>query len=193
MRDRFPLEPVTVVVHRDRGVDEVWIGEYARWEAEDDPAVVLTIGGMGEERYFGLAEIHEVAHGLRAGTIAGSSQTVEVRQSYEADAITSITMGGMPRVPMPLDVIGYIHASNGEFLMPSLHAMAEDDGFVVTMLLNADAGLYVRYASAWHRLVNPDAIDGLSVHDVNDAALDMFDQFDRAGQLVHASSMSPSP
>jgi hypothetical protein len=189
MQPQFPSSPATVIVFRRQGNEEVWIGDTVYWERESTPTYVLTARALGEERYFPLGFLEETVPGQWEGILWDTDLRVLVRPTVESDAVTSVTMHGMPRVPMPIPVISSIHASSGEFLMPQLFAMSEDDGFVATMMLNTDAGLYVRYSGAWHLLTNEDAIDGLNVTEVADSALDMFDMFDRAGQLVALSNM----
>lgn len=188
-RSKFPTLG-SLIIHRPNG-DEVWIG-YQSWEAEGDIPVLLTNEAMGDEKWFPFASLEEVAPNLWEGrlwTEQGEGLRATIRPTVETDAITSVTMAGMPRVPMPLDAIASIHASSTGVVMPTLWAMSDDEGFVVTLMLNTDAGLYIRYASTWHLLSDDDVVDGLNVTEVEDTAMEMFDQFDRAGQLVHLTAM----
>lgn len=170
---------------------ETWIG----FVSEDTGAnmglnapIILTNTALGEERYVELSEL--VTSGpIWYGKTWEQNFPVTVRPTTENDAVSAISMSGGPRIPLPVPVLAAIHQSNGEFNMPTLWSMSDDDGFVVTMMLATDVGLYVRFSNQWHLLSNDDVVDGLSVHEVDGAALDMFDQFDRAGQLVHTSAM----
>jgi hypothetical protein len=49
--------------------------------------------------------------------------------------------------------------------------------------------MYVRYSGAWHPIVDEDVVDGLNAAETAETSVDMFDQFDRAGQLVHITAM----
>lgn len=189
---KFEAAPVTIVITRPVG-EETWIGSILDWEAGDGVPYVATLYAMSDARWFPMTQLDEVAPLMWQGRLAtmdgDDGDRFIIRPTVEADAVSSITMSGMPSVPMPLDVISSIHASNGEFQMPTLWAMSDDEGFVATLMLNSDAGLFVRYSGGWHRILDEDAVDGLNVTEVDDAALEMFDQFDRAGQMVALSSM----
>jgi hypothetical protein len=69
-----------------------------------------------------------------------------------------------------------------------LFALTDSDGFVVTMMLDTEAGLHLRFSGMWFDMVE-EVVDGLGLTEVETAALDMFDQYDRSGQLVHVSAM----
>lgn len=191
----FSASPCTLVIHRPNG-DELWIGARISWEAESEPPFVLSNFAMGETKWFPCDSIEEDAPQHWSGRLwtEGAEQGHEfiVRPTLESDSVNALTMSGMPDIPMPLAVIGGIHESNGVFTMPTLWAMSDDDGFVVTMMLNTEQGLYVRAAAAWHALADEDVVDGLNVTEVQDSALDLFDQFDRTGQLVHVTAMPVS-
>lgn len=173
-----------------------WIG-YIHWE--DGPATgaespaVLVCRAMIDEKYFPITVPETPTDFLWQGTIYDSGVPgipYVVRPTTESDAIGSVPFTGFPAIPYPIPVMEYILSPEG-FHVPNLYALSEDDGFVATMLLNSDAGLYVRASNAWHLLTDDDVVDGLNVTEVIDASLDMFDQFDRAGQLVHVTAMTP--
>lgn len=191
----FQGSPTTLVIQRPTG-EELWIGSQVSWEAESDPPIILTNHAFGDEKWFPLESLEEDAPQHWSGVLwsqgAEPGHAITVRPTLESDAVNALTMSGFPSVPMPLAVISGLHASNGVFTMPTLWAMSDDDGFVATMMLNTDQGLFVRAASAWHELADEDVVDGLGVTEVQDSALDLFDQFDRAGQLVHVSAMPPA-
>ncbi len=185
----FESSPVTVLVqYRDE--QELWIGASAEWEAGGFSPYSLSLYGMSDLKLFPLSELDEVAPKMwRGRVVAGvlDSPEITVRPTVEADAISAITTAGYPRVPMPLTVLSSLLESDVS-TMPTLWAMSDDDGFVVTMMLNSDAGLYVRYSAAWFRITDPEIVSGLSATEVDDASLEMFDQFDQAGQMVALSA-----
>lgn len=118
---------------------------------------------------------------------SGPPPAVTVRNTIPDDALTAISMGGCPKIPMPVAVLAYMHLV--EFNVPHLYALSEDDGFVATMMLSTDSGIYIRYDSQWHEIMDEEAIDGLNVTEVADTALATFDEYDKAGQLVQADAM----
>lgn len=187
----FNAEPVTVVIHYDRG-DELWIGSHLEWRAGDFVPYDVLLRGMGELKWFPLSELNESAPGMWTGRASSSDSPdgpgVTIRPTVETDAVAAVTTAGGPRVPMPLAVLSDLLESDGS-QMPKLWAMSDNDGFVTTMMLDSGAGLYVRASGGWHRIVDADVIDGLTVTEVDDSSLDMFDQFDRAGQMVALSAM----
>lgn len=191
-RNVFGASPSTLVIERPDG-EELWIGARLSWEPESDIPVVINNLALGEIRWFPCDALEEDAPLHWSGTLwtegPATGPKITVRPTLESDAISAVSMSGMPSVPMPLAVLAAIHASDGVFNMPTLWAMSDDDGFVATMMLNTDQGLYVRAAAAWHQLADEDVVDGLGVTEVEDSALDLFDQFDRAGQLPHVSAM----
>jgi hypothetical protein len=169
------------------------IGRIA-WEPGDGHPYVITNTAYGHEIFFPCVELEEPVPNEWRGVFPTDLErptSFYVRPTVESDAVQADTMAEFIRVPMPISVISYFLESNGEFVMPTLYALSDDDGFVITMMLDSEAGLYIRMDSAWHLLTNDDVVDGLNVIQVTDAALDLFDQFDRAGQLVAVSVMEP--
>lgn len=186
----FLESPVTIAITRADG-DELWIGSKATWRTGDYCPIDLELHGKNETRWFPLTELEEVAPDMWSGRIQTDTPDgprVMIRPTVETDAMSAITTFAFPHIPIPLDVLSEYLNHDGAF-MPTLWAMSDDDGFVVTLMLNSDAGLYVRYANAWLRLNDPDVIDGLNVTEVDASSLDMFDQFDQAGQMVGLSAM----
>jgi hypothetical protein len=177
-----------------------WIGTVANDPAEAAASRVpflLTIRfGAGSERREIALDTLDTSKPVWTGTRhvdegdTSPPLSVTVRPTRESDAMVAYSMSAAPSIPLPVPVLDYMH--NVEFTLPTLYAMSEDDGFVATMMLNSDEGLYVRYSNLWHRLLDDDVVDGLSVDEVDASALDMFDQFDRAGQLVHITAMPRS-
>lgn len=181
----------TMIVERSDGTDDVRIG-YMEYETGESAGIaapgLLTIRALGDERYMSLEEF-DTSGAQWAGTTSPSGYPITVRSTIEEDGIRAMSLAGGPRVPLPIPVLEAIHQSEGTFTMPTTWAMSEDDGFVVTLMLSTDQGLYVRFSGAWHLITNEDVVDGLNVTEVEGSGLDMFDQFDRAGQLVHVSAM----
>lgn len=138
-------------------------------------------------RVFGLASIDQVAPNYWEAKSHPGEVAMTIKPTTEYDVVNSITASS--DLPLPLDVIASI--LEPVHMEPVLYAMSEDDGFVATMMLSSDAGMYMRYSGQWHDL-NPEVVDGLTVTEVDGNALDMFDQFDRAGQLVHVGAMPTS-
>lgn len=185
----MPMTPATLIIRR-RNVDEVWIGERIKIEHEPtgNPPATLVLEAMGEQRIWPLESDPVDAGGEWTGQLLDSEVTFHTRGTLPRDAESSVTMEGFPRIPMPVDLLAYIH-STGDHTMPDLFALTDDDGFVATMMLSAPTGLYVRYASMWHAVTDPDVVDGLTVHEVAPAALELFDARERAGQLPNVSAM----
>lgn len=190
MSQRYPGLATVVIGWTDPAY---WIGVVASDPAEAQAAqspFLLTIRFGHEAREQRLGSL-DTSGAIWTGTLyrpdLNREIPVTVRPTIEDDALVAYSMSACPAIPLPVPVLDYMHTV--EFTVPNLYAMSDDDGFVVTMMLNSDAGLYVRYASMWHRLVDDDVVDGLNVTEVDDASFDMFDQFDRAGQLVHVSAM----
>lgn len=186
-REAFPASPVTTITHY-AGEDRVRIGAGAVWSAGEYAPYDLHLQYPdGQDVWFPLSELAEVAPGMWTGRVASSESVgpaITIRPTVEADAVGVFE----PSIPLPLAVISEL-LSGGALTMPKLWAMSDDDGFVATMMLDSGAGLYVRYSGGWHRIIDADAVDGLTVTEVDDASLDMYDQFDRAGQMVALSAM----
>lgn len=188
----------TVVVHTP--TPGYWIGKVC---SDPDQAtslgvpVALIINAPGADadgnRYIPLDVLDTAApewSGIRhqfEDEGAENPPAITVRATQQDDAMLAFSMAGLPRIPMPIPVLDYMHTV--EFTVPHLYALSEDDGFVATMMLDSDSGIYIRYSSQWHQINDEEAVDGLNVTEVNDGALSMFDQYDNAGQLVSLVAM----
>lgn len=190
----FPATPATAILHVRS--PECWIGERIEIErvSGTEPAWVLVVKGMGDERSFPVRSWIEVVEGIWAGELWTDDGTVgpsfDVRPTIPQDAKRAVSLCGFLRIPLPLELIAYYHGSDGTFGGYQLHALADDDGFVATMMLSAPTGLYVRYASAWHPVTDPDVVDGLNVHGVDSIGLDMFDRLEREGRPPQLDSIT---
>lgn len=176
----------------------VRIGQVS-WDNVPGFAAPLTIeiveGREGESRMVHAATLEQVAPGIWQGTrffdeddevTTDHVAPILIRPTEPDDAVLLFSGIGLG-FPMPVPVMDYL--INVEFGPVKLFALTEDDGYVATMMLDSEPGIYIRYSGAWHQIVDTDVIDGLSVHEVDDSALDMFDQYDRAGQLVPVTAM----
>lgn len=181
----FQGTPVTVIFRNERQHAIFSKVECVAGDPGNSPwALECYYGSTGEYRKFAVTEVDQTSPNYWIAKSAPGEVHITVRLTDESDVLNSITV--QASIPLPPDVISALMEPN--FNMPTLYAMSEDDGFVATMMLSSDTGMYMRYSGEWHTL-NPDAIDGLNVTEVEGAALDMFDQFDRAGQLVNISAM----
>ena len=178
----------TMIVERRGDSDDVRIGFMHMEPGGGETPLVLVIRAMGGERIMPIREI-DTSGPIWYGETFPSRYPVTVRPTIEDDALSAMSMGGGPGVPLPLPVLEAIHRSEGIFNMPQMWAMTEDDGFVATLMLSTDVGLYVRASGLWHSIEDEDVVDGLNAIEVEGPALDMFDQFDRAGQLVNITAM----
>lgn len=185
----FQHHPVTVEVTYSDGRPDLQATFYEVTEMEPDtlpPAGIVAVAN-GYEKVVGLEFLDTSDPNLWEGF--GGAQTVKVRPAMEDDAVFSPLGVGVPQVPLPLPVQeSLLYATEG-VTAPVLYAMSDDQGFVVTLMLSTDVGIYLRASGAWHLLTEEDVVDGLTTVAVNDTAVDMFDQFDRAGQLVPTSAM----
>lgn len=192
---KFPRYPATIILQPRRG-DEFWIGrvEMENTSAPDSPPWVMTVTGLGETRSWPVEVFDEIVPGEWEGLLWTDEDdthvSFRVRETLPRDAEVAISLQGSGlEIPMPLELIEHIHSSDGNFTMPQLFALTDDEGFVATMLLSAPTGLYVRYSSAWHELTDDSVVENLNVYDVADTALDLFDRREIEGQLVAVTSM----
>lgn len=196
MTVQFPASPATAILHVRRG--EYWIGDRIEIEVVEGPGDysppwVLLVKGMGDERSFPVRSWIEVVDGIWAGELWTDDGSVgpsfDVRPTMPTDAAVAVSFTGLPRMPLPLDVISYYHRSDGTFSEYRLHALTDDEGFVVTLLLSAPTGLYVRYSSMWHPVTDNTAIENLNVHEVEAGAVDLFDGHERRDRLPNITEI----
>lgn len=182
---KFPGSPVTVIYRSEQKV-----GIFKTLDLLQEtggPPWTMHVTANQEERYFPLNSIEQPASNYWTGLSYPGNVGVIIRPTVETDVVNSIT--AQATMPLPLEVIESL--LEPVHVPPTLYAVSEDDGFVATMVLSSDVGMYMRYSGEWHKL-NPDVIDGLNVTEVHGGALDMFDQFDRAGQMVNVAAMPRS-
>jgi hypothetical protein len=192
---KFPHSPTTVILQPRIG-DQFWIGEVEMIKEGgiNAPPWVLVVKALGEERSWPVEIFDEISPGQWEGLLWNEEGEhhvpFRVRQTLPRDAEVAMSMQGSGlQIPMPIELIDHIHSSSGDFTMPQLFALTDDDGFVATMLLSAPTGLYVRYSSMWHPVTDNTVIENLNVHEVAATALDLFDEREREGQLPAVTSM----
>lgn len=123
-----------------------------------------------------LSNVVESPDGLTATTSSGYD--LKVRPMSESDVfhLTQIVA-----YPVPVAVIsGLLNGDN----MPTLEALVDDEGDVMTLMLSSDQGIYLRFSNGWHYLTpgqEPDPIDGYTVVSVTDAAIEVYDSADSRG------------
>lgn len=197
MSDKTLSNPSTLVPDLGRffWIGEIWFEE-VNAGAESPPWVVI-ISARGEQRSFPVASWEQLSPEIVKGEFwslepSSDPDTFTIRPTAPRDAESSISLldTGL-NYPLPVDVISYLLGPEGS-KMPQLYALSDDDGFVVTLMLSSAPGIYLRYASIWQEMTNPDAIDGLNVNEVSGNAVDLFDEKDAQGVLVHVSDM-PTP
>jgi len=197
MSDNTLSNPSTLIP--TNGVS-LWVGEFSFEEiggSELSPPWMLRITARGDRRTFPVASWEQVSPEIIRGEFwsqepSSDPDTFTIRPTTPRDAERAISLFGSGiNYPLPVDVIAYLHSPEGS-KMPQLFALSDDDGFVVTLMLSSAPGIYLRYASIWQEMTNPDAIDGLNVNEVSGNAVDLFDEKDAQGVLVHISDM-PTP
>lgn len=88
-------------------------------------------------------------------------------------------------VPQPVDVIEAHLLREDDMLAGEVDAAVAVDNSVVTLVLDTGLGLYVRYSGDWQLLPETSSsLEGLALHPVAPAALDVFDAADAAAQTV---------
>jgi hypothetical protein len=142
--------------------------------------VVLVSTIRGGEKGIELSTLDTSTPGYWEGHSWPNEYAVTVRPTTEEDAIATPTLSST--MPLPLGVIAF-QLSREEALSPKLYALLDEENFVITMMLDSEAGLYLRHRGMWHPLVE-DAVDGLTIQEVEETALDAYDQADEAGQLI---------
>ena len=119
---------------------------------------------------------------LEATTTSGLK--LLVRTTEESDLMG---MPGYPTYPIPLVLIGAM--LSGENMDTHVEALVGDDGYVNTLLLVSDVGMWTRFSGAWHKLMDVTAISPLNSVDVNDEAVELYDAADRSGNMLPIASL----
>lgn len=191
---KFSVKPAAVVISLGNVLDEefpqdiAWIGDvtYGRAIGQESPYYVEISSG-NDTKVIGLADIVSETQTEIVARSHPNNRLVTVRAVEPSDAM--ICPGLNTRIPLPPEVITASLSQYGAPVDTTLHALADDDGFVSTMMLIAPTGIYVRYDGSWVSLQNPDVIDGLDVFEVEDEALSVYDDADAVNRTMHVSSM----
>jgi hypothetical protein len=130
-----------------------------------------------------IAEAEIDTPGMFKGITDPSGFPILVRAVAEGD---TVGQPGFPAFPLPVPVIGAI--LSGQNMDTHVEALVGDDGFVATLLLVTDVGLWTRFSSQWLRLYDVDPISNLNSVNVEDTAVELFDAADRAGNVLPISS-----
>lgn len=139
----------------------------------------LELEGTESIRMIDLATVDNDGPGMIVGSTSPSGLSVTVRATIEDDAVA---VEGLPGYPLPVRVI--TASISGENMDTHIEALVEDDGYVSTILLVTDVGLFTRYARTWIALRDVNLIDGLNSVEVEDGAVDVYDAADDLGQQV---------
>ena len=166
-----------------------WIGREPTYgEDEFRPGefvVVLPI--RRDEKRLSISSFETMGPDALKGTTAESGFNFVVRPTMEYDVVGSMSV--QSRIPLPLEVIAMLVSEDGANEPVDLQALANDDGFVSTLLLNSSAGVFLRYSKTWVTLKNPDLIEDLDIYDVEEEAVDLYDQYDQVGRSIHVASL----
>lgn len=183
------LNPSTTQIYQEDGGIVTWIGQAPTYgpDPHHPGRMVLTIPIRGDGKKIFLSSITKESHDyLEAVTDPGGHRIV-VRASNEHDVVGSQSVTS--KIPLPLRVIEEL-VSNVEPTEPVvLNALADDQGFVSTLLLDSPSGMYVRYSRVWVELSDPEIIHNMDVYEVADEALDLYDQYDQVGRSIHVGSL----
>lgn len=147
--------------------------------SEDGPYVEIAEGNAMREIL--IENLVERPRGLQAKT-RPNGLLLTVRDIEPTDSMLSELFPGRT-LAMPVDAI--MASLEGAEMPEPLQALVDDDGDVATLLLDARNGMYVRFNSTWHWVPpgqDPDPLDGYSVVDVDDEAVELFDSLDQASK-----------
>ena len=171
-------QPATVIIgdHVHEVVEQAWLS--------DQHGTPLSVeAGTSFFHIVDIAETKLDSPGLFTGVTAPSGFPITVRTVEQDD---TVGQAGFPAFPLPVPVIGAI--LSGQNMDTHVEALVGDDGFVVTLLLVTDVGLWTRFSSQWLRLYDVTPISNLNSVDVEDTAVDLFDAADNSGNVLPISS-----
>lgn len=153
---------------------KLWYDPYDKDLNDGKPVLFLDDGYAIRELV--LSNVVESTDGLTATTQSGYQ--LKVRPMSESDVFH---LTPMITYPVPVAVInGMLNGDN----MPTLEALVDDEGDVMTLMLSTDQGIYLRFSNSWHYLTpgqEPDPIDGYTVVSVGNNAVDVYDSVDSRG------------
>jgi hypothetical protein len=183
---RVISRPATVVMSYDDGEDYMIYLEARITDEHQFPTTVELDDGYSN-RMVDIGQIDLDIPGMLTGVTAPSGYGITIRPVEDDDCVG---MMGMPDFPCPAVVVGAIIA--GENMDTHIEAMVESDGFVSTLMLVTDVGLWLRYSSGWIKLNDVSLIDGLGAVNVEGGSVDLYDAADRAGKQLPISSLPGS-
>jgi hypothetical protein len=179
---RLIARPATVVL---TDVDnETTIVCMAAYLNKVEGNMLLELEGTESIRYIDVDTIVAEGPGRVEGTTSPNGLGLVARATIDDDAVA---VKGMPGYPLPVPVITATIA--GENMDTHIEALVEDDGYVSTLLLVTDIGLFTRYARTWIGLRDVGLIDGLNSIEVYDGAVDVYDTADDLGQQVSVEAL----
>lgn len=184
---RVISRPATVIFTYEDGHEDYVLCLEARLTDEFEFPTTLEIDEGYSNRLIDIGEVKVDVPGRLEGVTSPSGYGIVVR-AVEDDDCTG--MPGLPEFPCPAVVIGALLA--GENMDTHLEALVEDDGFVSTLMLVTDVGMWLRYSGSWIKLNDITLIDGMGTIDVDAGAVDLYDAADRAGHQLPISSL-PGP
>lgn len=176
---RLIARPATMIITGPDGFDNVTVCLAAYLSNDHEVENTVELEGQIDIRMVDVGTIDLNVPNRLTGTTSPNGLPITVRATIEDDAVV---LPSLPRYPLPVPVI--IGSITGENMDTHIEALVEDDGYVSTLLLVTDMGLYTRYSRTWIRLADVDLIDGLSSVEVYDEAVDVYDAADDVGQQV---------
>lgn len=184
---RVISKPATVVIESDEVPTYIVCLEAALSDEWEYPTTI-EMHGSEDIRFLDISDIELDLPGMLVASTVPNGYRVTVR-SVEPDDAEAVP--GLPDFPVPVALIGAI--LTGETLDAHLEALVQDDGYVATVLLVSDTGMWVRYSAAWIPLASIDLIDGLEAVEIPDRSLDLYDAADQANQQIVVSALTGAP
>ena len=190
---QFRYKPVTVdVVDPDGENSVLWIGRSARYGpvVGAETPYVVEIAIRDDVKIIGLGDItRDTSDEVIATTASG--YTAKIRETLPRDAERAISIDSSIPLPPVVAAMMVSRAANerDSSVQPTLSALVDDEGLVATLMLTSNAGLFARYDNVWVDIADIDSIEGLDAYDVEDSALELYDEHDQVGESVHIVSM----
>lgn len=181
---RLIARPATMILSDPDGYDNVTVCLAAYLSNEHEVENTVELEGEIDIKLVDIDTIDVSVPNLLTGTSSPLGLQMVVRATMEDDAVA---LPSLPGYPLPVPVI--IGSITGENMDTHIEALVEDDGYVSTLLLVTDMGLYTRYSRTWIRLADIDLIDGINSIEVYDGAVDVYDTADDVGQQVHIDGL----
>jgi len=176
---RLIARPATMVISSPDGSENLTVCLAAYLSNEHEMENTVELEGEQDIRLVDIDTINVHVPNMLSGSTSPLGYQIVVRATIEDDAVA---LPSLPAYPLPVPVI--IGSITGENMDTHIEALVEDDGYVSTLLLVTDIGLYTRYSRTWIRLADVDLIDGLNSVEVYDGAVDVYDTADDVGQQV---------